>query len=124
MSHVMHDVVHVLLHADKGIFPFLARVMVQPGIIAKEYLEGKRKIFNPYQYLILVVGLVLFLMTLLNFYEDLDNHNQEVASKISSVFLKTIVDYNQFVKKYSNIISFLSLPIYAIFSWLMVRKKK
>ena len=48
MSHVMHDVVHVLLHADKGIFPFMARVMVQPGIIAKEYLEGKRKFFNPF----------------------------------------------------------------------------
>ena len=97
MSHVMHDVVHVLLHADKGIFPFMARVMVQPGIIAKEYLEGKRKIFNPYQYLILVVGLVLFLMTLLNFYEDLDKNNQEVASKISSVFLQAMVDFNQFV---------------------------
>ena len=47
-----------------------------------------------------------------------------MASKISSVFLKTVVDFNQFVKKYSNIISFLSLPIYAIFSWLIVRKKQ
>ena len=124
IPHVLHDLVHVFLHADKGIFPFMSRVMVQPGIIAKEYVEGKRKIFNPFQYLILIVGLVLFLMTQLHFYDNLDSHNNELVSRFSPVFKKAMNDFNQFVRKNGNIISFLSLPVYAFYSWLIVKKQQ
>lgn len=63
--------VHDFLHANKGIFPFMSKLLVQPGIVAKEYIEGKHKIFNPYQYLIFSVGLLIFLMTQAHFYDQL-----------------------------------------------------
>ena len=45
---VTHDFIHVLTHADKGVFSFAKEIAYKPGIIAKDYISGKRKkYFNP-----------------------------------------------------------------------------
>ena len=40
---IWHDVVHYFTHADKGIFQLLKQLVTKTGIVAKEYVEGKRK---------------------------------------------------------------------------------
>ena len=40
---VFHDAIHYFTHADKGIFTLLISLIKQPGLVAKEYVEGKRK---------------------------------------------------------------------------------
>ena len=124
MSHVVHDLTHVFLHADKAIFPFIRKVITKPGITAREYMEGKRKIFNPYQYLILVVGFVLFLMVQSHFYESFESYNSQRSSKLPGYFQRGLSDFTWFLKNYSNIITLATLPIYALFSWLFFKKKR
>ncbi|HEX8331987.1 MAG TPA: hypothetical protein VF622_05150 [Segetibacter sp.] len=123
-SHVAHDLLHVFVHADKGVFTFMSRVVFYPGIIARDFVEGKRKIFNPFQYLIFAVGFILFLMAQSHFYEELENYNAETTSKLPSYFKTGMQDFYAFVKKQGNIITFFTIPVYALFSWLCFKKRE
>jgi hypothetical protein len=124
VPHVLHDMVHVFLHADKGVFPFIGRLIKQPGVLAREYVDGKRKVFNPYQFLIFCVGFVLFLMTQSHFYEMLEGENAARTSKLPTYFQKAMADFNWVVKKYANVITFLHLPVIAFFGWLFFKKRQ
>jgi hypothetical protein len=43
IGHIVHDSVHAITHADKGIFHLLKDLAVRPGVVAREYIGGKRK---------------------------------------------------------------------------------
>ncbi|MFP5079410.1 hypothetical protein [Pedobacter sp. JCM 36344] len=47
LVHVGHDLMHAFLHADKGIFSFMLRIVTEPGVMANEFTHGKRKTFTP-----------------------------------------------------------------------------
>jgi hypothetical protein len=116
---------HVFLHADKGVFPLMSRVVFQPGVVAREYIEGKRKIFNPFQYLVFAVGIVFFLMAQSQFYENVESINNKNISdpRLPKYFREGVNDFYAFTKNYSNVITFASLPLYAFFSWLAFKKR-
>jgi hypothetical protein len=123
-EHVVHDLVHVFLHADKGIFRFMSRLFFQPGIMAREYVDGKRRIFNPFQYFIFSVGFLFFLMTLSHFYESIEAYNTERAARLPGYFQKAMSDFSNMLKKYANVITFLLLPVYAFFAWRFFKKQE
>lgn len=57
VGHVLHELLHVFTHADKGIFSFAKNILVKPGTVALDLVEGRRKrYFNLFQYLLLIVG--------------------------------------------------------------------
>ncbi|MES2892003.1 MAG: DUF3667 domain-containing protein [Bacteroidota bacterium] len=124
LSHVVHDVIHVFLHADKGIFPFMGNLLIAPGKLAFDYINGKRRMFNPFQYYILSVGLILFLMSKSSFYDELDTITNGSAQKIPGIMGKAMTDFNVFLRKNGNIITFLSMPLIALSSWLFFKKRK
>jgi hypothetical protein len=123
ISHVAHDLFHVFFHADKGVFTFMSRVLFYPGKIANEFIKGKRKIFNPYQYLIFAVGLLVFLMAQSHFYESLDSYNTDTTSGLPPSVRESMQGFSAFMKKQANLISFFSIPLYALFSWLFFIKR-
>ena len=122
-KHVSHDVMHVFLHADKGVFSFIQKIITSPGYLAADYINGKRKMFNPYQYFILSVGLVLFMMSKAHFYENMESINNSNASAMSKPLQNAMADFNHFIKTKGNLISYITLPISALFSWIMFLKK-
>ncbi|HEV7350394.1 hypothetical protein [Telluribacter sp.] len=124
VHYVVHDIVHVFLHADKGIFSFRTRVILAPGIMAYEFINGKRKIFNPYQYLIFSVGIVIFLMSRSHFFENLNSYSSGTSTRMPEFMQKGMADFNLFLRNYMNIITFMALPIYAFSGWLFNRKRK
>jgi hypothetical protein len=123
-SHVAHDLLHVFIHADKGVFTFMSQVVFYPGIVARDFIEGKRKVFNPFQYLIFAVGFILFLMAQSHFYESLDNFNTETTSRLPGYFRTGMQDFYAFTKKQGNIITFFTIPVYALFSWIYFKKRE
>jgi hypothetical protein len=63
-GHLVHEVVHFFTHADKGIFYLVRMLAVRPGVVAREYIRGKRKkYFNPLNFFLIVVGLFVFAQT-------------------------------------------------------------
>ena len=122
-SHVIHDLVHVFLHADKGIFTFIGRIIPYPGIMAKEFIEGKRRIYNPFQYLVFAVAFILFLMSQSNFYESIEKYQEGSQAGLPQYFKDGMKEFNESVKKYSNLITFMSLPLYALFSFFIFKRR-
>ena len=54
LVHIFHEFFHSFTHADKGFLGITADLAAKPGIVAREYIRGKRKkYFNPFTYYLL-----------------------------------------------------------------------
>ncbi|GAB2779678.1 hypothetical protein GCM10027275_24030 [Rhabdobacter roseus] len=108
MPHIMHEVVHAVIHADKGIFHLMKLMALRPGIVVKEYVAGKRKkYFNPFNFLVLSVAVSTFVTG----YFHLMDMAPEAPNKASAL-----------INKHINLIFFVAVPVSALFSWLLFRK--
>ncbi|MEO8016724.1 MAG: DUF3667 domain-containing protein [Pseudomonadota bacterium] len=103
MRDIGHDLVHALTHADHSIFALLKALVLHPGRVAREYVEGKRKKhFGPFGFLIIAVGLASFIivMTGVNWFAPVGDN--PVAN---------------FLQKHVNLVILIQMPILALFCW-------
>ena len=121
-GHIFHEGIHVFTHADKSIFRFIPKLIVYPGIIALDYVNGKRKSqFNLFQYVIIVAGLVVFFFNKTHILEDgIKQLNDPNLSKKITVVQGKIM---QFLQNYFNIIMLVLIPAFAFFSRLFFKKR-
>ena len=53
-----HDFLHILTHLDRSLFPLFRPVLITPGRVARDFIEGKRKrYFGPLAWLVVISGL-------------------------------------------------------------------
>lgn len=122
VKHVLHEVFHVFTHTDKGILSFIPKILIQPGIVALDYVEGKRRrYFNIFQYLVIVVGLVTFLVNKTNYMESM---SRSMGGADASAALNDFVkQMNGYIQRYFNLISFAFIPALSFFAWLFFKRK-
>jgi hypothetical protein len=114
LHNIFHDFVHAFTHFDKGILLLLRYLTIRPGKIPREYVDGKRKkYFNPFSFLVLMVGVAFFLVLK---FESLAFRHEDLASANTEIL--------HFSFKYFNIFIFLMAPVNALLSWLLFRKYK
>jgi hypothetical protein len=66
LAEIGHDVMHALTHADRSIFKLIAALIIRPGKVAREYIDGRRKsYFGPFAFLVIMVGVASFLTYLM-----------------------------------------------------------
>jgi hypothetical protein len=66
LHEIGHDVMHALTHADRSIFKLIGALLVRPGQVAREYVDGRRKsYFGPFAFLVIMVGVASFLTYLM-----------------------------------------------------------
>ena len=116
MQHfIAHDLVHGILHVDKGILYTIKMLFTSPGHVIREFLQGKRvKVFNFVTLLIIIVGVSHFL------------------SSYSSIKLSDIMpDSSGYMKEFENIskknpklILLLTIPFYSIITFFWFKKAK
>lgn len=123
-AHVIHDFFHIFTHADKGLLALIPKIILYPGITAKEYIEGKRKIYNPFQYLVIIIGISVFLLSHSPFYHNLIEKSQQSVSNLPPEVRVKMANFFVLIQKYTNIISLLTLPIFAFFSSLFFKSPK
>jgi RNA polymerase subunit RPABC4/transcription elongation factor Spt4 len=103
---IWHEIIHAFIHADKSIVNLTRQMATQPGLVVKNYVEGKRKrYFNPFSYFLIGVAI----MALLNSFFHLMVVNGE--NKVTNM-----------TTQHFNKILFLSVPISSFFSWLFFKK--
>lgn len=133
LGHLIQEAIHFVTHADKGIFVLIKGLAHQPGIIAREYIAGKRKkIFSPLNFFLLSVALFLFVQTTFNPLKggaDFSTVRKEVLqTKDLAIRERQLLRLDRreqatnFMAKYSNIINFLVIPLVAGFFYLAFRK--
>lgn len=109
LPHILHDMVHAVLHADTGIFHLTKAMLLAPGLVAKEYISGKRKkYFNPFNYLVITVAISAFLTA----YFHLMDADVRAQNPVSAM-----------VTRHINLIFFIGVPVSAFFTWLLFRGK-
>lgn len=126
VAHVLHELVHVFTHADKGIFSFAWNILRKPGIVALDLVEGRRKrYFNLFQYLLIIVGFVTILMVKTNFIDfSMRTMNDINGLQVSSKQAELQAMVANGVQKYNNILQMMLIPVYALFSWILLGKKR
>ena len=61
---IEHDIIHGVLHLDRGLPLTLKEIFTRPGGVAMDYIEGKRKkYYNFFYLLLLIIGVVSILLT-------------------------------------------------------------
>ena len=131
IKHILHEFFHVFTHADIGFLGMIADLLRRPGIVAIEYIQGKRKkYFNPFTFFILSVGI---LATSSHVFHTLDKDIQADPRLVSQLppplkkkYLNQIERVNEgthFMSKNLNTAAMLLLPFYAFLSWIFFGRR-
>ncbi|NHM02861.1 DUF3667 domain-containing protein [Flavobacterium difficile] len=116
---LFHDILHGVWHIDKGILFTIKEALTRPGQAALDYIAGKRiRYYNVFYLILILIGLNIFLS---NQYD-----------KMASEYLGTVVDsanakgkaINDFLTTNSKLIIFLIVPLFALNSFILFRRKK
>ncbi len=124
---------------EKGILYTLKELILHPGSSIKAYLTtGRFNYMNPLKLLILTTALAVFFTSFLNVFEtESENvmsksffsglekgYNSAGTGKKEVLEKLTNFDYKQLFYENLNILLFMALPITALFSYLLLSKKK
>jgi hypothetical protein len=64
----LHQFSHAFTHTDRGFFYLFPKLLSRPGIIAREYNQGRRKTyFSPFTFLLLILAISSLLVAYFNF---------------------------------------------------------
>jgi hypothetical protein len=105
LHEIGHDLLHALVHVDRSGLSLIRMLLVRPGTIALNYVQGKRKrYFGPFSFLVVVVAAASAVIALTGF--------RAVASDTPNV----VVD---FLQSHINLLIFAEVPLLAVFSRLL-----
>ncbi len=130
LPHIFHELFHAFTHADKGVFLLLRDLALRPGRVLREYIiEFKRaKYFNPFTFLLLVLGFWLFVNSVVKPYSrelaatttpSVTTGVRPAADQARATRRRQSIDL---VEKRSNLAALFALPLTAFVFWLFYRR--
>jgi hypothetical protein len=123
--------VHAFTHADKSIFSLVRDLAIRPGVVASEYIAGKRKkYFNPFSFFLILMGLFVLSNLYFNPKSKVWTPDSAVLSSIPTetgkkqYMLMSSRAYNMsvFLNKNGNILAMIAVPFIALIGWLCYRR--
>ncbi|TGD57577.1 DUF3667 domain-containing protein [Flavobacterium humi] len=131
---IAHEAIHYFTHADKGFFQLIRDLILKRGVVAREYVNGRRKkYFPPLSFFMLIATVFVFMATLgepkketniLKAHPELSSIADPVKKQLAIEKLERGEKVNHFTTKYSNLMAMCSLPLTALVFWLFYRKGK
>lgn len=107
---VAKQAIHALTNADKGILYLLSSLPLSPGRIARQYVNGERKkLYNPFTFLLLTIGITAFLSANFNLLASSANDLENPVSI--------------FMSKHINLVILLTVPLIGLFTVFLFRKE-
>ena len=123
---VRESLLYFWLTMVRPVFVLVRALLVRPGYVARDYVDGKRKRFlGPYAFLFLIVGIVSAAYVLSSFKVL---HGKEIVLGTASPNTETlnavaVAAANNFFQRHVNIVILLETPVLAAFSRLLFRKR-
>lgn len=112
------EIFHFFSHIEKGFLNTSYQIIIHPGKVVNEYLEGKRKkYFKPIGLYLIWFSFHLITFNLLIQWMHYENHR-------TTNFLFAGGDVGTFIVRHNNIFGLLLLPVLSLFLWLIVPKSK
>ena len=116
---VFHDIIHGIWHFEKGILFTIKEALTRPGKAALDYIAGKRiRYYNVFYLALLLIGLNLFLVHFYDTHVGAFIKTEKVAQNHDGKQL------DQFFDSYEKLLLIGLLPLFAINSFILFRKKK
>lgn len=111
LGEIGHEFVHALVHADRSVAALLRSLLLRPGVVAREYVLGKRRrYFGPFATLVILLGVATLLSELVGF-----------ESITSDARLNAL---QNFINRHVNVVVFLQVPLLALLCWLLFRRDR
>lgn len=116
-----HDILHGVWHFEKGILFTMKEALLRPGKAALDYIAGKRiRYYNVFYLVLILIGLNLFIS---HYYHSLSE--VYLSSPVGQVKNNaTGVKIASFMSSYAKAILFSFVPLFALNSLLLFRRKK
>jgi hypothetical protein len=131
---IVHEAVHYFTHADKGLFQLIRDLFTKRGLVAYEYIEGKRKkYFPPLNFFLLIAAVFVFVATMgeSTVVKDVFEARPELRSMTDLAKKQELigiyerqVKVSHFTTKYSNLMAMCSLPLTALVFWLFYKRNR
>ena len=131
---IIHEGIHYFTHADRGIFQLIRDLALKRGVVAREYIDGRRrKYFPPLNFFLLIAGFFVFAATLgepreainvLEAHPEINLIKDPIAKQDAIAMWTRKHTVNHVTKSYSNIFAMFALPLTAFIFWLFFRKAK
>jgi hypothetical protein len=116
--YIWHEIVHFFTHAEKGFFFTSLQLVKAPGLVIKNFIEGKRKNYQkPVSYYLIWIGLYSLILYLL---EKTFGENKVVS----------FADYfgpgetTKFAISHLNIVLTLLLPVQAVYVYFLLMQNQ
>lgn len=108
---LLHDLTHAFLHFDSSALALLRGLLVRPGRVAREYVDGHRKrYFGPFAFFVIIVGASALIISATDYLaQTADGSNNLIKA---------------FLQRHVNILILLQVPILSGFCALMFRRDK
>ena len=131
-SYLAKEFLHVFAHADRGLLNLIKRLAINPGRVATDYAEGRRKrYFNPFGFLTICIALSFPIYNLVRPAQDLPQPEFENLQRIPAELQLLALNakdraqaVQHFFDKNINLISVFVAPYFAFMLWLFFRRRK
>jgi hypothetical protein len=108
LREIAHELIHAILHVDRSAISLVRMLLVRPGTVALDYVQGRRKrYFGPFGFLFIVVAVAAAAFAVTGF--------RVVPTKDAN----GVAD---FLQNHINLVMFAEVPLLAGFSRLFYRR--
>lgn len=123
MKQIFHDMIHAFTHADKGFLLLIRKLTANPGTIAREYIEGKRKkYFNPFTFFVITTTLHAYITYQSGYFsapvQQPPSGGSDMGAQIQAEMTRLVTENLKFVD------ALLIVPLAAFFSGLYFRNPR
>ncbi|HSU28827.1 MAG TPA: DUF3667 domain-containing protein [Chitinophagaceae bacterium] len=132
LTHLFVDFFRIISHAERGLLNLAKGLAIDPGGVAIEYVEGKRKkYFNPFTFLAVCITVMVLLNSLIKPYAGLPVPDPNVASfmpdqhtrELYELTVKRIANMQRVGNHNVNLFTVLVSPYFAYFLWLFFKRR-
>ena len=123
MGYVSHEFLHAVTHADRGFLLLIKKLFLYPGVVAKEYIDGKRKkYFNPLSFIVITSAIHAWIAYKTGYFSAVGTGGSGGRNqRMPAVMVEAFRISNENGKLLSLI---LIVPLLAFLSWLLFRRGK
>ena len=115
---LLHEIFHFFSHIERGFLNTSYQLLIRPGRVIREYLEGKRKKYHK------PIGFYLIWVAIFILTRELILHWMNYAGSPQGNFLFFATDAGNYFAEHRNFFEFLLMPIMAFFTWLIITRPK
>lgn len=118
---IFHDVLHGTFHIERGMLFTAKQALIRPGKAALDYISGKRvRYYNVFYLILITIGLMIFFRHV----DELIYGETPEVIKDTSHMNEASRKINAFFEQKNKFIIFLFVPLGALNSFILFRRKK